>query len=92
MTIKSPITSMAKTYVYTYALPTGETFTGSMVLVVLEESKYTIILLSKITAAQNENALSYHIMRGLYFLAVIFAAIITFFPCQVTWYVINMNL
>ena len=32
------------------------------------------ILLTKITAAQNEAALSYDKVRGLYFLAVIFAA------------------
>ena len=36
---------------------------------------YTI-LLTKITAAQNEVALSYHRVRGLYFLAAIFAATI----------------
>ena len=30
-----------------------------------------IILLTKTTAAQNEVALSYHIVRGLYFLAVV---------------------
>ena len=40
----------------------------------------TIILLTKIivmrNAAQNEGALSYNGMRGLYFLAVIFAATI----------------
>ena len=34
------------------------------------------ILLTKATAAQNEVALSYHGMRGLYFLAVVFAAAI----------------
>ena len=33
-----------------------------------------IILLTKITAAQDEVALSYHRVRGLYFLEVIFAA------------------
>ena len=32
------------------------------------------ILLTKITAVQNEVALSYHIVRGIYFLAVISAA------------------
>ena len=32
------------------------------------------ILLTKITAAQSEVALSYHGMRGLYFLAVVFAS------------------
>ena len=31
-------------------------------------------LLTKATAAQNEVAFSYHIVRGLYFLAVVFAA------------------
>ena len=31
-------------------------------------------LLTKINAAQNEVALSHHIVRGLYFLVVIFAA------------------
>ena len=34
------------------------------------------ILLTKIAAAQNEVALSYHRVRGLYFLAVIFATTI----------------
>ena len=34
------------------------------------------ILLTKITAAQNEVALRYHRVRGLYFLAVIFATTI----------------
>ena len=34
------------------------------------------ILLTKTTAAQNEVALSYHRVRGLYFLAVIFVATI----------------
>ena len=36
---------------------------------------YTI-LLTKTTAVQNEVALSYHKVRGLYFLAVVFAATI----------------
>ena len=31
-----------------------------------------VILLTKTTAAQNEDALSYHKVRGLYFLAVVF--------------------
>ena len=35
-----------------------------------------IILLTKIISPQNEVALSFHRMRGLYFLAVIFAATI----------------
>ena len=34
------------------------------------------ILLTKTTAAQNEVALSYHKLRGLYFLAVVFVATI----------------
>ena len=34
------------------------------------------ILLTEITAAQNEVALSYHIVRGLYFLTVIFVTTI----------------
>ena len=34
------------------------------------------ILLTKITALQNEVALNYHSLRGLYFLAVIFAVTI----------------
>ena len=37
-----------------------------------------IILLTKTTAAQSEDALSYYRMRGLYFLAVVFAATIVF--------------
>ena len=32
------------------------------------------ILLTKTTAAQNEAALSYHRVRGLYFLAVVFVS------------------
>ena len=35
-----------------------------------------IILLKKTTAARSEVALSYHKVRGLYFLAVVFAATI----------------
>ena len=35
-----------------------------------------IILLTKTTAAQNEGALSYRGVRGLYFLAVVFATTI----------------
>ena len=34
------------------------------------------MLLAKTTAAQNEVALSYHRVRGLYFLTVVFAATI----------------
>ena len=34
------------------------------------------IFLTKTTAAQNEGALSYHRVRGLYFLAVVFVATI----------------
>ena len=37
---------------------------------------YYTILLTKTTAAQNEVALSYRSVRGLYFLAVVFAATI----------------
>ena len=33
---------------------------------------YIYILLTKTTAAQNEDALSYHTVRGLHYLAVIF--------------------
>ena len=40
---------------------------------------YVITLLIKLTAAQNEVALSYHRVRGLYFLAVVFAAILATF-------------
>ena len=43
----------------------------------LEVRKCT--LLTKITTGQNEVALSYHKVRGLYFLAVIFAETIVFF-------------
>ena len=35
---------------------------------------YIIIVVAKTTAAQNEVALTYHKVRGLYFLAVVFAA------------------
>ena len=40
------------------------------------DKKQFIILLTKITAAQNEDVFSYHSVRGLCFLAVIFAATI----------------
>ena len=36
--------------------------------------KKIIILLTKTTAAQTEDALSYYRVRGLYFLAVVFVA------------------
>ena len=39
-------------------------------------ANYNYILLTKITAAQNGVALSYHNVRGLYFLAVIFVGTI----------------
>ena len=42
-----------------------------------EALSFDTILLIKIIAAQNEAALSYRKVRGLYFLAVIFAATIT---------------
>ena len=35
-------------------------------------TRLKIILLTKTTVAQFETALSYHIVRGLYFLAVVF--------------------
>ena len=38
--------------------------------------RFVPILLTKTTAAQNEVALSYHGMHGLYFLAVVFASTI----------------
>ena len=37
---------------------------------------YILIFPTKTTAAQNEVALSYHKVRGLYFLAVVFEATI----------------
>ena len=42
-------------------------------------SRYIAILLTKITAAQNEDAFGYHRVRGLDFLAVIFTATIVMF-------------
>ena len=36
-----------------------------------------IILPTKTTAVQNENALSYHRVRGLYFLAIVFVTTIS---------------
>ena len=38
-------------------------------------SIYIYILLTKTTAAQNEDALSYHKVRELYFLAVVFVKV-----------------
>ena len=37
-----------------------------------KEARNFIILLTKTTAAQNDDALSYYTVRGLYFLAVVF--------------------
>ena len=42
----------------------------------LKRIRYYTVLLTKTTAAQNEIALSYHRVRGLYFLAVAFTATI----------------
>ena len=55
----------------------------AMYFVILQEIKLSIILLIKTTAAQNEVALSYHSMRGLYFLAVVFAATIVTIYCNI---------
>ena len=43
---------------------------------------FAVILLAKTTAAQNEVALIYHRVCGLYFLAVIFAAPLQFLECS----------
>ena len=43
---------------------------------ILQSKSKTTILLTKTTAAQNEAALSYHKVRGLYFLAVAFVVTI----------------
>ena len=43
-------------------------------------------VLTKTTAAQNEVALSYYIVRGLYFLAVVFTAtIVLYFRDMLLW-------
>ena len=42
--------------------------------------KQTYILLTKTTAAQNEDALNYYRVRGLYFLAVVFVRSIVLPP------------
>ena len=44
------------------------------------------ILLTKTAAAQNEDALSYHRVRGLYFQAVVFVVTIGLFACFMTHY------
>ena len=41
------------------------------------------IFLTKVTATDNETALSYHIVRGLYFLAVVFVVNIAVFTQNV---------
>ena len=38
-------------------------------------------ILAKTTASQNEVALNYHVVRGLYFLAVVFVATIVIYSC-----------
>ena len=47
--------------------------------VVIYNNNYNTILLTKTTAAQNEDALSYHRVRGLYCQAVVFVATILYF-------------
>ena len=47
-----------------------------VVISVIETFTKVCILLTKTTAAQTEDALSYHTVRGLYFLAVVFVATI----------------
>ena len=42
------------------------------------------IILAKMTAARNEDALNYHKLRGLYFMAVIFVATIVSFATLIT--------
>ena len=43
------------------------------------------MLLTKTTVMQNEAALSYHIVRGLYFLGVIFAGPIVYLNVDCGW-------
>ena len=50
------------------------------------------ILLTKTTAAQNEVALSYHIVRGLYFLAVVFVATIVLSETYLRFSVLFMSI
>ena len=51
-----------------------------------------IILVTKTTAAQNADALSYHIVRGLYFLAVVFVrSIMIMLKIRVTFYTLHIN-
>ena len=48
-----------------------------------------VILLKKTTAAQNEDALGYHRVRGLYFQAVVFVAtIVTFIKFTIIFLVL----
>ena len=58
---------------------------------------YIYTLLTKTTDAQNDFALSYHIVRGLYFLAVVFTAtiasmILEFWHCSSYYYHTNVIL
>ena len=52
----------------------------------VEDYDIVIIFLTKTTAAQNEVALSYHSVRGLYLLAVVFAAAIVTSDAQISKY------
>ena len=47
------------------------------------------ILLTKTTALQNEVALSYHRVRGLYFLAVVFAANVVHLVLRYRYHFLN---
>ena len=51
----------------------------------LPECIFCFIILTEITTPQNEDVLSYHRVRGLYVLAVIFAATI-YYVCRNTIY------
>ena len=53
--------------------------------------RFATILLIKITATQEEVALSYHRVRGLYFLAVVFAATVCV-PITTNIYTIRYNI
>ena len=65
------------TYKISYLRPLGDSYLAASYVKYIEMAgRGQIILLTKTTAAQNEVALSYHRVRGQYFLTVTFVATI----------------
>ena len=85
MTTKYDDLAVPRTYVYYKSYGQHSTVLISENNCSFSAAKFSItVLLTKTTAAQNEYALSYYKVRGLYFLVVVFVGIIvSIVPTQV---------